>query len=107
MLISSPEEKYEAKLIKELGDDLQPMSTPGMAVFTLRFEKLFCFFSHIGKILLFQPIQKHIFSSFFGGRIFACWCQISKLARLVLITFPSLAKSCPKYICKADCAVSV
>ena len=37
MLISSPEEKYEAKLIKELGDELQPMSTPGMAVFTLRF----------------------------------------------------------------------
>merc|ERR1711974_398258 len=31
----SPGEKYEAKLIKELGDELQPMSTPGMAVFTL------------------------------------------------------------------------
>ena len=38
---SSPEEKYEAKLIKELGDELQPMSTPGMAVFTLRCKKNF------------------------------------------------------------------
>ena len=54
MLISSPEEKYEAKLIKELGDELQPMSTPGMAVFTLWFEKVFCFFDHVGKTLAFS-----------------------------------------------------
>ena len=38
-LMCSPEEKYEAQLIKELGDELVPMSTPGMAVFTLRFEE--------------------------------------------------------------------
>ena len=46
MLISSPEEKYEAKLIAELGEELQPMSTPGMAVFTLRLENgCFCKFA--------------------------------------------------------------
>lgn len=68
-LICSPEEKYEAKLIKELGDELQPMSTPGMAVFTLRFlRKNICFFGQFGK-----------------------------LTRLVLITFPSLAKSHPLF----------
>ena len=39
ILMCSPEEKYEAQLIKELGDELVPMSTPGMAVFTLRFEE--------------------------------------------------------------------
>ena len=48
MLISSPEEKYEAKLIAELGDELQPMSTPGMAVFTLRLENgCFCYFLQV------------------------------------------------------------
>jgi len=31
----SPEEKFEAELIAELGDELRPMETPGIAIFTL------------------------------------------------------------------------
>jgi len=31
----SPEEKFEANLIAELGDELRPMETPGIAIFTL------------------------------------------------------------------------
>merc|ERR1711872_1074641 len=30
-----PEEKFEAELIAELGDELRPMETPGIAIFTL------------------------------------------------------------------------